>query len=103
MTEQNNWKQFSDDISNMSKKIKSNITDEKNVDDLKNSLKAAKESIADSFSELIQIVETTVSDEEIKKDALNIVNKLKFEMSNFIETSKEKISDLVNLDTSEEE
>ena len=37
MNEENNWKEFSDDITNMSKKIKSNITNEENVEDLKNS------------------------------------------------------------------
>ena len=39
MNEENNWKEFSDDISNISKKIKSSITDEENIEDLKNSLK----------------------------------------------------------------
>ena len=32
MNEENNWKEFSDDITNMSKKIKSNITNEENVE-----------------------------------------------------------------------
>ena len=39
---ENNWKEFSNDISSMSKKIKSSITDEENLEDLKNSLKAQK-------------------------------------------------------------
>ena len=38
MNEENNWKEFSDDISNISKKIKSSITDEENIEDLKNSV-----------------------------------------------------------------
>ena len=36
MSEENSWKEFSDDISNI-KKIKSNMTDEENIKDLKNS------------------------------------------------------------------
>lgn len=32
MNEENNWKEFSDDISNISKKIKSSITDEENIE-----------------------------------------------------------------------
>ena len=39
MNEENNWKEFSDDISNISKKIKSSITDEENIEDLKIILK----------------------------------------------------------------
>ena len=103
MSKENNWKEFSDDISYMSKKIKSNITDEENIEDLKNSLKETRESISNSFGELIQIVENTVKDDDIKEDALNLVNKLKHEMSNFVDSAKEKVSEAVNFKLSEEE
>ena len=103
MNEENNWKEFSDDISNISKKIKSSITDEENIEDLKNSLKATKETISNNFNDLAQIVENTVKDEEIKEDALNLVNNLKHEMSNFIDSAKEKVSEVLNLNVLEEE
>tara|TARA_B100001109_G_C18750085_1_gene420912 strand:+ start:583 stop:894 length:312 start_codon:yes stop_codon:yes gene_type:complete len=103
MSEENNWKEFSDDISNMSKKIKSNMTDEENIEDLKNSLKATRESISNSFVELIQIVENTVKDDDIKEDALNLVNKLKHEMSNFVDSARERVSEAVHSKLSEEE
>ena len=103
MSEENSWKEFSDDISNMSKKIKSNMTDEENIEDLKNSLKETRESISNSFGELIQIVENTVKDDDIKEDALNLVNKLKHEMSNFVDSAREKVSEAVNFNLSEEE
>ena len=47
MRQENNWKEFSDDISNISKKIKSSISNEENIEDLKNSLKTTKESISE--------------------------------------------------------
>ena len=103
MNEENNWKEFSDDISNISKKIKSNITDEENIEDLKSSLKDTKESISNNFNDLVQIVENTVRDEEIREDALNLVNNLKHEMSDFVEMAKEKVSDVMNFKSSEEE
>ena len=103
MGEENNWKEFSDDVSDISKKIKSNLTDEENIEDLKNSLKATKESISNSFNDLLQIVENTVKDEEIREDALNLVNNLKHEMSDFVEITKEKVSDVLNFKSSEEE
>lgn len=103
MNEENNWKEFSDDISNISKKIKSNITDEENIEDLKSSLKATKESISNNFNDLVQIVENTVKDEEIREDVLNLVNNLKHEMSDFVEMAKEKVSDVMNFKSSEEE
>ena len=103
MNEENNWKDFSDDLSKISKKIKSNITDEENIEDLKSSLKATKESISNNFNDLVQIVENTVKDEEIREDALNLVNNLKHEMSDFVEMAKEKVSDVMNFKSSEEE
>ena len=103
MNQENNWKEFSDDISNISKKIKSSITDDENIEDLKKSLKATRESISNNFNNLLQIVESTIKDEEIKEDALNLVNNLKHEMSNFIDTAKEKVSEVLNLNSLEEE
>ena len=103
MDQENNWKDFSNDISNISKKIKSSITDEENIEDLKNSLKATKESISNSFNDLAQIVEDTVKDEEIKEDALNLVKKLKDEISSISDTAKEKVSGILNLNITEEE
>ena len=103
MGTENNWKEFSDDVSDISKKIKSNLTDEENIEDLKSSLKATKESISNNFNDLVQIVENTVKDEEIREDALNLVNNLKHEMSDFVEMAKEKVSDVMNFKSSEEE
>ena len=103
MNKDNNWKEFSDDVSDMSKKIKSNLTNEDNIEDLKASLKATREAISNSFSDLIQIVENTVKDEEIKEDALNIVSSLKNEMSNFVDTARDKVSEVVNFVVAEEE
>ena len=103
MNKENNWKEFSDDVSDMSKKIKSNLTNEENIEDLKASLKATREAILNSFGDLIQIVENTVKDEEIKEDALNIVSSLKNEMSNFVDTARDKVSEVVNFVVAEEE
>tara|TARA_B100002019_G_C20887916_1_gene411994 strand:+ start:205 stop:513 length:309 start_codon:yes stop_codon:yes gene_type:complete len=100
---ENNWKEFSDDISSMSKKIKSSMTDEENLEDLKNSLKSTINSISNTFNELIQIVENTVKDDEIKQDALSLVSKLKNEMSNVVDTAKGKITEVTNIKASEEE
>ena len=103
MSEKKNWKEFSDDLTKISKKIKSNITDEENIEDLKNSLKETKKSILDNFIELSQIVENTVKDEEIKQDTLILINKLKDEMSNFVQITKERVSEVFDINKSIEE
>ena len=100
MSEEKNWKELSDDLTKISKKIKSNITDEENIEDLKNSLKETKRSILDNFIELSQIVENTVKDEEIKQDTLILINKLKDEMSNFVQITKERVSEVFDINKS---
>ena len=103
MSEEKNWKELSDDLTKISKKIKSNITDEENIEDLKNSLKETKKSILDNFIELSQIVENTIKDEEIKQDTLILINKLKDEMSNFVQITKEIVSEVFDINKSSEE
>ena len=90
MDNQSNWKDLSDDISEISRKIKSNLTNDENLEDLKHSLKNIKNSMSESINELFQIVETTVNDEEIKKDALNVISSLKNEIAQTVESAKEK-------------
>ena len=84
----------------ISKKIKSNISGNENIDDLKDSLKNIKENVTNTFNSLIEIVENTVNDEEVKKDTWNVVNKLRDEISNIVDSTKDKVSDVVNFNDS---
>ena len=100
MTDQNKWEEMSDDIADISKKIKSNISGDENIDDLKDSLINIKENVMNTFNKLAEIVENTLNDEEVKKDTLNIVNKLRDEISSIVDSTKDKVSDVVNFDDS---
>ena len=100
MTDQNNWEEMSDDIADISKKIKSNISGDENIDDLKDSLINIKENVMNTFNKLAEIVENTLNDEEVKKDTLNIVNKLRDEISDIVDSTKDKVSDVVYFDDS---
>ena len=97
MDKQNNWREFSEDISEITQKIKSHIVEDENIDDLKESLKLIKNTIFESFSDLTNIVENTVKDEEIKKDVVSVVNKLKNEVSEAVSEAKDKISSAVDI------
>ena len=66
MTDQNNWEEMSDDIADISKKIKNNISGDENIDDLKDSLINIKENVMNTFNKLAEIVENTLNDEEVK-------------------------------------
>ena len=103
MSNESNWKENSGDVSRVTQKIKSNISSDENIEDLKISLKVAKESISSSLNELVKILENTVKDEGIKEDALILVNNLRQEMVNVVDVGKEKISKVTDYITLEEE
>ena len=73
--------------------IKSNLTNDENLEDLKHSLKNIKNSMSESINELFQIVETTVNDEEIKK-MLNVISSQEW-IAQTVESAK-KVSEMIN-------
>ena len=106
MSEENRWKEVSKDISDISNKIKDNLVDDENINDLKETLNSAKNSIKTNFSDLLSAIEATVQDEEIKNESLEVIKKMKNEFHNSIESIKNKIPDAINRDshlTTEEE
>ena len=93
MDKDNNWKEVSQDISKISNKIKDNLSNEENINDLKESLNSTKDSIKKNFSELSRVIEETVKDEDIKKDVLDVVERMKNE---FYDSIKNKIPQTLN-------
>ena len=94
MTEENKWNEVSKDISDISNKIKDNLIDDESMNDLKETLSSAKDSIKKNFSNLISAIEDTVKDDEIKEDALNVVKKMKDEFSKSFDDIKDKIPNI---------
>ena len=94
MTEENKWNEVSKDISDISNKIKDNLIDDESMNDLKETLSSAKDSIKKNFSKLISAIEDTVKDDEIKEDALNVVKKMKDEFSKSFDDIKNNIPNI---------
>ena len=67
MENKENWSNISGDILNVAKKIKTQIDEEDIVEDLKESFKNTIENTSELINNIIQTVETTVTDEEIKR------------------------------------
>ena len=103
MSEENRWKEVSKDISDISNKIKDNLVDDENINDLKETLNSAKNSIKTNFSDLLSAIEATVQDEQIKNESLEVIKKMKNEFYNTIESIRKRIHDTKNIDTSAEE
>ena len=103
MDDEQKWSEISKDISNFAKKIKSRIDEEDLVEDLKETFKNTIENTSQLISSIVQKVESTVIDENIKKETKEIVNSLNLELKNLLSITKAKFSESFNPDTFPEE
>ena len=103
MDKNNNWQDISDDISDLSKKIKENLTEESLVSDLKDSLNSTIQASGEILKNISNAVQETVKDEEIKSETKHVLEKINIELKNVVNQVSDKIG--INIDglTSKEE
>ena len=92
MNEEPKWSEISNDISKVAKKIKTSIDEEDLVEDLKDSIKTTIENTSQLINNIIKKVESTVSDEEIKKETGEIVDNINLEFKNLMTQVKTRFS-----------
>ena len=92
----NSWDEISEDISDVTKKIKDNVSQEYLIDDLKNSFKSTIDTSAEILKNLIKAIDETVKDEEIKSETRDILEKINSELKNIIIQVSDKIG--LNID-----
>ena len=91
----NSWDEISDDMAEVKRKIKDKVTIENSIDDLKNSFQSIIENSKDILINLMNAVDETVKDKEIRSESKEIIMKMSFELTDLIENGKNKISHLV--------
>jgi len=104
MDKNNNWQNISDDISDLSKKIKDNLKEENLIGDLKDSLNSTILASGEILKNITNAVQETVKDEEIKSEAKDVLEKINNELKNVVNQVSDKIG--INIDgltTKEEE
>ena len=104
MDKNNNWQDISDDISDLSKKIKDNLKEENLIGDLKDSLNSTIQASGEILKNITNAVQETVKDEEIKSEAKDVLEKINNELKNVVNQVSDKIG--INIDgltTKEEE
>lgn len=97
MDQENSWRDISEDIKNLGKKIQTNTNKDNIVDDLQSSLKATIESSNEIMKSLSELIESSIKDQEIKDDARNLITQISDELRETIKRTKIKISDTINL------
>ena len=104
MDKNNNWQNISDDISDLSKKIKDNLTEESLVGDLKDSLNSTIQASGEILKNITNAVHETVKDEEIKSETRDVLGKINNELKNVVSQVSDKIGiNIDDLTTKEEE
>ena len=101
--EENKWKDISNDISEIKSEIKESLDVNNITDDLKKSLKETVNSSKITLSELINNLEMTISDDQIKEDVKAIRKDITSELDTTIKSMSEKLLSFVNLNESSEE
>lgn len=91
----NSWDEISDDMAEVKRKIKDKVTIENSIDDLKNSFQSTIENSRDLLINLMNAVDETVKDKEIRSESKEIIMKISFELTDLIENGKNKISNLL--------
>ena len=104
MDKNNNWKDISDDISDLSKKIKDNLKEESLIGDLKDSLNSTIQASGEILKNITNALQETVKDEEIKSETKDVLEKINNELRNVVSQISNKIGmDIDGLSTKEEE
>ena len=104
MDKNNNWQNISDDISDLSKKIKDNLKEESLIGDLKDSLNSTIQASGEILKNITNAVQETVKDEEIKSETWGVLEKINNELKNVVSQISNKIGmDIDSLSTKEEE
>tara|TARA_B100001123_G_scaffold378830_1_gene447213 strand:+ start:298 stop:633 length:336 start_codon:yes stop_codon:yes gene_type:complete len=98
--EEKNWSNVGDQISDLGKKVKDKIDEEGLADDLKASLQDASEAISGILKSLVNTIESTIKDEEIKsttKDAIgDVASVLKDSMGDLGTKINSVVKDVTN-------
>ena len=78
MEEKNNqnWKEISEDISNVTKKVKDSLDEENLVDDLKDSLFETVQGTSILLKALVEKIEFTIKDDDIQDETKEVINKI---------------------------
>ncbi len=93
--ENQSWKDISKDISNITKKVKDSIGDENIVDDLKDSLFESIQNTSKLLKTIVEKVDSTIKDDEIRNETLEVINKINNEILDTVKESGKVVQDYV--------
>ena len=103
MEENKSWSELSDDLEDVAKKIKGKISQEGLVNDLKESLSNTINSTTELIKNIVESIESTVKDDEIKKETKDLFTNISEELETTVINLGTKIKNLNPAKRSSEE
>ena len=103
MEDNSKWSKFNDDLSEVVNKFQSKIEEDELVKDLQESMIEITENTKNILRTLIDSIESTVKDEEIKSASKDLIKGIQNEFDQTINNSKNKIKEYININKTEEE
>ena len=85
MEDNKKWDDISEDLSKVKKNVKDSLNEENIIDDLKDSLFESLENTSKLLKTILENIDSTIKDDEIRKDTKELINKIN---SEFVETLK---------------
>lgn len=98
-----NWSEISKDISDISKKLKEKFDGDELTKDLKESFKNTIEASLETVNSLVEIVESSIKDPEIKEETMEIIIRISGEMKNSVNNMKSVIKDSIEINLFDQE
>ena len=103
MEENNFWSKNKDKFQDFSKKINDKADEVNIVEDLKISLMKTIEQSSKSLNNVIKNLESSIKDNEIKKESKELIEGLNIQLKNIILESQEKLGKIFDVINHEEE
>ena len=103
MEENKSWSELSDDLEDVAKKIKGKISQEELVNDLKESLSNTINSTTELIKNIVESIESTVKDDEIKKETKDLFTNISEELKTTVINLGTKIKNFNPSKSSSEE
>ena len=103
MEDNSKWSKINSDISEIVEKFQEKIVEEDLVKDLRESIFEITENTKNIFRTLSEAIESTVKDEEIRKNSKDLIKSIQDEFDETILKTKNKITEYTNNNESKEE
>ena len=103
MSENKNWSEIGKDISENLERISKKLNEKNVSDDLKESFKETIGQASNVIKQIVENIELTITDVEIKSETKKIIKDIVYEFENNVMNAGKKLSDSLKFRNQEEE